>query len=491
MKPKILFILTPDRELMSNKIMANTIPHMGVGYLIAYLKQFDIESSVFDTSFDFNNRFHNIKQSISNFNPDIIGITLYSRLVDLGKLIIQDIKKITGIPIVVGGPHISSTKNEIFYESPVDYGILMDGEIALKKLIGALVLHKGDISSIPGLIYRDSKKNIHTNLSCELITNLDELPFPDYSKFEMENYTAIKNCAMPMVTSRGCPFSCTFCNAPNVTGRKFRYFSTHHVISEIKYYYEKGFREIGICDDCFNFKLDRAKEILKSIINEKLVIVLRFPSGIRANFADQEFFDLLIAAGCNHIGFGLEAGDPAVLKSIKKALTIDKVKETLKYAKNAGLKTNVNFIIGHPNETYEQAKQSITLAKSLLTDEVSFFSMWPYKGTEAYCELKKLEKEGKVKFLYDYDDYLYKSSANIVWPVYESLDFTKKEREKLLKEGRKLQSKTVFLSRYGKFLGYIFYFIFSGNYLYNLAFRIRRTNIGEKINKRINKIFLK
>jgi len=491
MKPRILFILTPDRESFCGKIMRNLAPQIGVGHLIAYLKQFGIESSVLDTSFDFDNRFNNIKQSISSFNPDIIGITLYSRLVDLGKLIINDIKKIADIPIVAGGPHISSTKDEMFYESPIDFGILMDGEIPLKKLISALVLHKGDISSIPGLVYRDSENNVHINHSCELITNLDELPFPDYSKFEMGNYTSINNSAIGIVTSRGCPFSCTFCDAHHVTGRKFRYFSAQRVVNETKYYYEKGFREIDIGDDCFNVRLDRAKEILKSIINQNLNIVLRFMVGMRANFADKEFFDLLKAAGCKQVGFGLEAGDPEVLKSIKKDITIDKLKETLEYAKKAGVMTSVNFIIGHPNETYEQAKKSITLAKSLPTNEVYFFSMFPYKGTEAYDELKRLEKEGKVKFLYNYEDYLYKSSPNIIWPVYESLDFTKKEREKLLKEGRKLQIKTIFLSRFGKIPGSIFFLLFNTNYLLQVAYRLRATKLGGEINKRINKIYFK
>lgn len=471
--------------------MRNPIPHIGVGYLNAYLQQFGIESSVLDTSFDFDNRFNNIKERVSVFNPDLIGITLYSRLVDLGKLLVSDIKKITDIPIVAGGAHISSTKDEIFYESPIDFGVMMDGEIPLKKLINALVLRQGDIASIPGLIYRDSENNVRMNQVSELITELDALPFPDYSRFAMGNYTAINNFAIPIVTSRGCPFSCTFCNAHHVTGKQFRYFSAQYIVNEIKYYYEKGFRAINIGDDCFNVKLDRAKEILKSIINLKLDIVLRFIVGIRANFADQEFFDLLKAAGCQQIGFGLEAGDPEVLKSIKKNLTIDQLKETLKYAKKAGLITTVNFIIGHPHETYEQAKKSIALARSLPTDEVCFFSMFPYKGTEAYAELKRLEKDGKVKFLYDYEDYLYKSSPNITWPVYESIDFTRKEREMLLKEGRKLQLKTIFRSRYGKFLGFIFYLLCRTNYVYQLANRIRQTNIGEKINKRINKVFLK
>lgn len=471
--------------------MTNPIPQIGVGHLIAYLKQAGIESNVLDTSFDFPNRSKNIKEVIGNFNPDIIGITLYSRLVDLGKLIIQDVKKITNIPIVAGGPHVSSTKDELFHESPIDFGVMMDGEVPLKKLIYALLLRQGDITAIPGLIYRDSENKVRINDSFELINNLDELPFPDYSNFEMQKYTAIKNLAMPIVTSRGCPFSCTFCNAHHVTGKKFRYFSAQRIVSEIKHYYEQGFREIDVGDDCFNVKLDRAKEILRSLIDQKLDIILRFSVGIRANFADQEFFDLLMKVGCKQIGFGLEAGDPEILKSIKKDITIDKIKETLGYARKAGMITTVNFIIGHPNETYEQAKRSIELAKSLPTNEVCFFSLFPYKGTEAYAELKRLEKEGKVRFLYKYEDYLFKSSPNTVWPVYESTDFTKEERQVLLKEGRKLQIWTIFRSRYGKILGSIFFLLFSTNYLYQLANRIRLTNIGMKINKRINNVFLK
>jgi hypothetical protein len=122
-------------------------------------------------------------------------------------------------------------------------------------------------------------------------------------------------------------------------------------------------------------------------------------------------------------------------------------------------------------------------------DEVCFFSLFPYKGTEAYQELKELEKEGKVKFLYDYEDYLYKSSPNIDWPVYESPEFTKKQRIELLRKGRSLQVRTIFTSRYGKFLGMIFYALFRSDHSYHLANRIRLTAWGAKINKRINRVF--
>ena len=212
---------------------------------------------------------------------------------------------------------------------------------------------------------------------------------------------------------------------------------------------------------------------------------------MRANFADQEFFNLLKEAGCRQVGFGLEAGDPEVLKSIKKNITIQQMIQTLKFAKNAGIITAVNFIIGHPNETYQQAKKSIALARSLPADEFFFFSMIPYKGTEAYDELKKQETEGKVKFLYDYEGYLFQSSANSIWPVYESREFTKKQREKLLRQGRALQIKSVFLNRYGKLLGYIFFMLFNSNYLYQLANRIRQTTLGGRINKCINRVFMK
>jgi anaerobic magnesium-protoporphyrin IX monomethyl ester cyclase len=326
-KPRILFVLTPDRDSSCNQILVNPSPQIGVASLIAYLKRFDIESDVLDTSFDFHNRFQHLQKRVAEFRPDLIGITLYSRLVDLGRLIIEDVRKITNVPIVAGGPHISSTREEMLREAPIDYGIMMDGEIPLKKLIKSLVLREGEVASIPGLIYRDSQGGLHVNEASELVQDLDELPLPDYSKFDTENYIATKHHSATVLTSRGCPFSCTFCNAHHVTGRKFRYFSAERVVGEIKSYYERGFKEINVGDDCFNVKLDRAKEILRSLIDLKLDIVLRFLVGMRANFGDPEFFGLMRKAGARQVGFGLEAGDPDVLKSIKKNLTIEKIRE--------------------------------------------------------------------------------------------------------------------------------------------------------------------
>ena len=489
MTPRILFIITPDRDGFSNKIRPNRSPQIGVAYLAAYLKKFNIASRVLDTGFDFHNRYHDLKQAIDGFKPDLIGITLYSRLADYAKLIIEDIKKLTAIPIVAGGPHISSTDDEFFHEAPIDYGIKMDGEIPLKKLIFSLFLQEGELSSIPGLIYRNKDRTITINSNSELITDLDELPTPDFSGFKMGKYISDSNPSIQMITSRGCPYSCTFCNAHNVTGRQFRFFSARRVINDIRQYYEDGYRIICIGDDCFNVDLNRAKTILQAIIEQKMKIVLRFIVGIRANFGDQEFFNLLYQAGCRQIGFGLEAGDPDVLKSIKKGITIERFIETLVYARKSGLITTANFIIGHPNETYEQAQKSLQLARSLPVDEVCFFSMFPYKGTEAYNELKLLEKAGRIKFLFNYNDYHNKSGANIIWPVYESAEFTKKQRIKLLRQGRNLQVKTIFSSRYGKTLGFIFSVIFCTNFLYQTANRLRESRIGNYINRRINKVF--
>lgn len=481
--PKILFVLTPDRG-WHGELLINQFPSRGVGYLAAYLKEQNIKTVVYDTSLDFANRKEGLADVIERCKPVIVGITLYSNLATVGQEIISDIKSISNLPIVAGGPHISVSKEEFLQKADIEYGIMKDGEIPLSNLINALFVERNHerLHQIPGLIFKDKDGNYKSNNNTDLIVDLDKIPFPDFSGFELEKYPMWRNRHYTLTTSRGCPYRCTYCAAPNVTGGTFRFRSPENVVNEIEFYVKKGFKKFDILDDAFNIDLVRAKTVCELIIKRKLGITWELSNGVRANFIDKEFCQLLKKAGCNYMSFGLESGNEYILKKIKKGVKLEQVYKAVELAENEGIGTAVNFIIGHPHETYEMAMETLGLAKKMPSSIVNIFSLMPIKGTEAYGQLKDAEKLGNARFFFEHDYYLSHFSATGNEPVFETSDFTKEQRKKILKIGRNITNRRFLQYRLGRVIGFIAYLLTKNDKLLKLLYRIRTmTSWGEKL----------
>lgn len=249
---------------------------------------------------------------------------------------------------------------------------------------------------IEGIAWR-SRDKIKTNQPRKLIHNLDSLPLPNYDhiKRRIETY--------PIFSSRGCPHNCIFCC--RVLGNRIRVRSPKNVIDEIKHAISK-FRPklIDFADEIFTFPKERASAICDLMISEGLNKVIKWTAQSRVTGVDQELFDKMKEAGCVNVDFGVESGNPEVLRTIKKGITITDAWNAIKSAKKAGLKTGSYFIIGHPFETVQTIGDTIKLATKLNTDTVSFGIMVPYPGTEVYEMAVK--GEGNYKLISkDWKDY--------------------------------------------------------------------------------------
>ncbi len=190
---------------------------------------------------------------------------------------------------------------------------------------------------------------------------IEGIPWPAYHLFKIERYTNLQPLtdgldpharAYTLVTSRGCPYQCIYCSKP-ITGNTWRARSPEDVVAEWRYLvHDMRATEIGITDDVWNLKLERAKEICRLLIAEGLN---RVPwvtiHGMRADHTDAELFQLMKQAGCKRVGFGVESGNQAVLDSIKKQQTVDDVRRAFRWAKAAGLQTMGFFIFGLPADT--------------------------------------------------------------------------------------------------------------------------------------------
>ena len=204
-------------------------------------------------------------------------------------------------------------------------------------------------------------------------------------------------------------------------------------------------------------------------------------NGIRANTADLEFFQLLKKSGCNFVGIGMESGDDQVLKDIKKRLEKKKLLKVLEYANECGVGTAVNFIIGHPTETYESAINTLNFAESLPASYVNIYGLIPLKGTEAYSQLVEMEKSGNARFFMKFDEYVNSYTGQNSRSFYETDSFSIEQKNIILEKGRDLTNKKAMCFRFGKIFGAILFFISKNRYIYNIFSRIRSSQIGEKI----------
>lgn len=466
---KVLFVIPPIKSMLNGIKVITPHPHMGIAYLVSVLKKNKIPVRVFDFGVEKNDR--ELDKIINNFKPEIIGITGFSYSLDLLRETIVKVKQLTNSPIIVGGPHVSATKDEILKETGVNFSLKGEGEISFLLFLKQLEKKKSDFSKVPGLIYKIGEE-IFYGPSPVFIKNIDEIPFPDYEEFNLKKYPCYIEKMLPIMTSRGCPYQCTYCSAKLSAGSIFRPRSPKNVLKEITYWYKKGFTSFDFNDDCFSFDLNRAKEICDLIIKHKLKIKFQLYNGIRVDRVDLNLLKAMKKVGCTFINFGCESGNETILISIKKGITLEQVKQAVAWANEAGIKNTVSFIIGHPRETYKQALETIAFAKSLPASYINFNNLVPYPGTEAY---EWVLKNGH--FLVSLKDYLNKVSYKDLDPIFETKAFTAEQRISVLKTASYDYERKVFELRFGKLLGKMIFRLSRFNIVTNLFQRIVSNNL--------------
>ena len=446
---KAFFVIPKNKSMMGHKYTPPGHPHIGIGYLGAFLRKHGHEVKVYD---DGLRNLYSLKDSVNEFEPDLVGVTSFSYCYDYALDCINTVKSNFDIPVVLGGPHVSVARSMVFDDSRIDFAIKKEGEHSLLELINALKENAADLSGIKNLIWR-KKGAIIENQDRPFLDDLDSLPFPDYSLFEVDKYVSTQICATAIITSRGCPYLCTYCSTLLSMGQGFRKRSAENVFSEIKLRYDQGFRKFDVNDDCFSLDIERANKICDLIINSGLDINFQCYNGLRVDRVNLDLLKKMKKTGFYFLAFGCESGNPEVLKNIKKHITLDQVRNAVKWTKEAGIDSCVNFIIGHSTETYKQALDTLKFAKSLDCNYVNFSNLIPYPSTEAY---RWISEHGT--FLVDKENYLRNLSTYDDMPVFETKEFTRQQRIKVAKLGHEYYYKRILMWRLGDVLGLFVYY---------------------------------
>ncbi|MDI6795921.1 MAG: radical SAM protein [Desulfatibacillaceae bacterium] len=272
-------------------------------------------------------------------------------------------------PIVVGGPHATALGEKLLENPGIDFVVRGEGELGFVGLLDAL--EKGEKypeNSIPGLKFIRPDGSMKINPYNKALLDINTLPLPAWDLIPFEDYSTLARMTpsqisgfyAPIMTSRGCPFHCTYCH--DVFGSKFRAMSPLRVIEHMEQLINKfGITDFEIIDDIFNLDYDRALEICRLIQEKGLNIRFSFPNGLRTDLLDKRLIQELAKAGAYHIAFAVETGSNRLQKTIKKNLDLEKVRENIAYAAEMGIFTWGFFMLGFPDETKEQIKKPWTL----------------------------------------------------------------------------------------------------------------------------------
>ncbi|MFC1855667.1 B12-binding domain-containing radical SAM protein [Thermodesulfobacteriota bacterium] len=292
---------------------------------------------------------------------------------------IADECRAAGLPVVMGGAHVTFLPDEALDHS--DYVVRGEGENAILKLLNALN-NDTPLHDIHGLSYMRDGKAAH-NEKESYINDLDSLPMPDFSLVEAWDSKYV----MPFATSRGCPFRCKFCSVIKMFGTKMRYHSVDRVITELKEYV-KSTRHVFFCDDNFAANKERAKEIARRIIAEKIPV--EWSAQVRVEAArDKELLRLMHKAGCCTVYIGFESINPETLLAFDKKQSVEDIRHSIKTFHKNGIKIHGMFVLGSDNDNVFTIKNTAKFAEETKLDSVQFLVLTPLPGTETYDDMKE------------------------------------------------------------------------------------------------------
>jgi len=360
-------------------------PPMGLLYIATYARKihgdrFDIK--ILDTQVD-KMSYPEIRKYLEQEIPDVVGISCMTFLLIDALKVVRIAKEVNpAVHVVIGGTHPTIYPEEMVSQQEIDSIVVGEGEVAFSDLLDAVAADRS-LVDIQGVGYKDKERAV-INPRRDFIQDLDSLPFPDRDLLPVEKYYNVlgesRVVMTSLLTSRGCPFKCTFCTDKD--GKACRVRSPENVLQEIEECYAKGITDFDIIDDTFTINKKRAVAIADLIIEKGLNITMDLRA--RVDTVDQETLDKLALAGCTRIRFGVESGNPGVLENLQKGITLDQIRSAFRMAKNAGIFTFAYFMLGSPGETEQEIRESLKLAKELNPDIAQFLITTPFPATEMY-----------------------------------------------------------------------------------------------------------
>ena len=352
--------------------------NLGIAYLCASLKAAEHECLVLDL-----NNIHRgepvstVRRVIERYRPGLIGISGVSWAFKSAREAAQYIRTVSKVPIVQGGIHASLVKDRILEHPEFDIVVVGEGEETIVDLANTLDAG-GDLHRVKGLGFREDGRVV-MNEERDPPKDLDGLPFPDFHPFGLRRIYSY-----PLLTSRGCPYTCTFCLSPVLSERRWRARSPENVIEELEHAVrEYRIRAFNVRDDNLTLRMDRAKKFCDLLAAKNLGLRWSCNNGIFARWVDDELSGKMRKAGCVEVSLGVESLVPEIFDEVRKGEHLKDITNAVRALRGAGVRVRGFFILGLPHDTYENSMLTYRLAKELGLDDYGWNTLLPFPGTGA------------------------------------------------------------------------------------------------------------
>ncbi|MFC2162169.1 B12-binding domain-containing radical SAM protein [Candidatus Altiarchaeota archaeon] len=428
----------------------NPYPPLGVAYIASRMLAAGIEVRIFDFSLEKDKSIDEKVSEVVVFAPDAIGISCMTNTYANALEIAKRLKKGIDAPIIFGGPHVTVFPEETLKNPEVDYVISGEGEYSSLELLGSI----GQGNAIEGAGHKEDGK-INFAPSCNYITDLDALPFPARQLLDLDSYELTGPDGGPMatiMTSRGCPFGCTYC-FKQLFGMKYRTRSPENIYDEIvQLTKDFGYRNFYFIDDLFTFDPERVKSLCDMIKDNGLDI--KWQCLARVDKVDHELLRIMKDAGCYKIHFGIESASQEILATIQKAINLDQVRKAVADCKELGIQTKGYFMLALPGDTEATMRKTIGFAYELDLDESMFSVTTPFPGTKMWNQVPDDKKEELKKL---FDKAYYYANQESVPILYNMSEVSDEKLNEMMEEVDKMHYRLKIERKHGKPKGTIIY----------------------------------
>ncbi len=399
--PKVFLFVPPGGYFAERWSGGSMMPALGLSYIAAVLERDGVDVRLVPCHV-LGLDWKDVGRMIETERPDIVGVTTTTENRFLSFRLAQVAKEAhPGVFTVLGGPHVKNTAQDtLAHIRAVDAVCLGEGEETMSELVRCLAA-KGDLGKVAGISWRAADGTVRHNQPRLPVADLNLLPMPARHLEPWEKYNFRMEVPgkglLPggnLMTSRGCPFTCTFCATPANWGRRVRALSPENVLREIEHLQERyGARVIWFYDDTFNFNPARAEAICDLIIERRLDI--SWFCEVRVDILEKPLFEKMVRAGLFHVGFGIESGSERISREIiTKRATLKQAFDVVSWSRELGITANPFFIFSHPTETWAEAQQTMAIVEQLegrCETSVAILHMYPGTPLE-----ERARREGKL-----------------------------------------------------------------------------------------------
>lgn len=442
--------------------LVNNYPPLGLAYLAAVARQEGHEVRVYDFGLRPQEPLEAEIAAVVDFHPDLVGFTSMTTSQHSVEQAAALLKAELGIPVVIGGPHATVLPERTLSNPDIDFLVYAEGEETWRELLQAVAAGDERHARIAGLWWKQDGQIVR-NPDRPLISDLDALPFPARDLMEIDRYPLYAPNGERMLTllsSRGCPYNCSFC-FKGIVGRTYRQRSPANIVAELRQLIAQyGVRHYYFFDDLFTINVPRLDALMDAFLDEGLDI--RWQCLARVDRVQPDILQKMYRAGCREIHYGIESGNLEILAATAKHIKLDQVEQAVTWTEDAGIAAKGYFMLGLPGDNEQTMQQTIEFAASLPLSEAMFSIATPFPGTRLWDEL--LRQRPGTEYTADFTQaYYYNSYQTEIAPFLNVSQVSDERLSRLALEARRrfleAKSRRIYLGAFGRRFGAVLWCI--------------------------------